>query len=147
MPRGTGEVRRVSSSPPPVDFWSGKGDRRVNKHSVYVTCAEMKVVQGVEIMPGGSNLHGSLAPRRCSGVCTSSEHGNPCLPTCTRQAGLCLYERTVCLVVLSDLLSFPVRVLTQAGALLESSRALPGRGREGSFASGSWGAQTSSAFF
>lgn len=52
------------------------------------------------------------------------------------------------LVVLSDLLSFPRQgVDTSWSSLLESSRALPGRGREGSLSSRSWEAQRSSAFF
>ena len=53
--------------------------------------------------------------------------------TRAHQAGPRLCERTVCSVALSDLLSFPRQgVDTGWSSLLESSRTLPGRGREGS---------------
>lgn len=58
------------------------------------------------------------------------------------------YKRTVCLVVLSDLLSFPVRVFIQAGALCWSLPELSqGEVGKGACASRSWEAQRSSAFF
>lgn len=77
-------------------------------------------MQGVGAVPGGAittvNLHLVDLWSTCA---RTRAHG--------RQAGLQRCERTVCLVVLSDLLSFPVRVLIQAGALCWS---LPELSRE-----------------
>lgn len=67
------------------------------------------------------------------GLHQAAEHWSTRSRARAHQAGSRLYERTVCLVALGDLLSFPRQgVDTSWSSLLESSRALPGRGREGS---------------
>lgn len=85
----------------------------------------------VDTVPGGSHRSGQSVSRRSVWVpAPFSEHQSARTHTPGRTR---LYDRTVCLVALSDLLSFPRQgVDTSWSSLLESSRALPGRGREGS---------------
>lgn len=97
---------------------------------------------------GRERSPGEPVPNGGSGcLCPFLNTGAPAR-TGMHQAGPHLHERTVCLVVLSDLLSFPRQgVDTSWSSLLESSRAVQGEVGKGACASRSWEAQPSSAFF
>lgn len=121
MPRGTGQFTWAVCSA--VSVHSRRGDRPASKPHVVHT-QRYEGVRGVEIVPRGGRRTGRSAPGSRT---LERSHAH------TRTPGRTPPLQKGCLVALGDLLSFPRQgVNTSWSSLLESSRALPGRGREGS---------------